>query len=137
MSRKSISWILDFTAKLPNEEEQIKCLRANDNGAMRTVLRFCFDPQITWALPPGSPPYKVCEYPNIDNMLYQEARRLYLFVEGGNDNIPAIKRERMFIDLLESISPEDAKLLLSIKDKKLPTKGLSAETVLKAYPNLF
>jgi hypothetical protein len=135
--RKPISWILEFTAKLPNEQEQIKCLQANDNSAIRTVLRFCFDPNIKWLLPEGDAPYKPCEFPNVENMLYSEARRLYLFVEGGNPNLTTLKRESMFVDLLQSIDPGDAKLLISIKDKKLPFKGLKPETILKAYPNLF
>lgn len=137
MSRKAISWILEFTSKLPNEEEQIKCLQANNNTAILTILKFCFDPNIKWLLPEGDAPYKPCEYPNVDNMLYSEARRLYLFIEGGNNNLTQLKRESMFVDLLQSINPEDAKLLISIKDKKLPYKGLSSKTVLKAFPGLF
>ena len=39
MARKSIAWILDFTSKLPNDEEKVKCLQANDNTAIRTVLK--------------------------------------------------------------------------------------------------
>ena len=137
MGRRSIAWILNFTSKLPNEEEQIKCLQANDNSAIRTILRFCFDPNIKWLLPEGAPPYTPCEYNNIDNMLYSEARRLYLFVEGGNPNIKTLKREAMFIDLLQSIAPEDAALLVSIKDKEFPYEGLTAETVLRAFPGLY
>jgi Family of unknown function (DUF6433) len=137
MARKPISWILDFTSKLPNEEEQIKCLQANNNSALLTILKFCFDPNIKWLLPEGDAPYKPCEYPNVDNMLYTEARRLYLFVEGGNNNLTQLKRESMYVDLLQSINPEDAKLLVSIKDKKLPYKGLSSKTVLKAFPGLY
>lgn len=137
MSRKPISWILDFTSKLPNEEEQIKCLQVNNNSAILTILKFCFDPNIKWLLPEGDAPYKPCAYPNVDNMLYSEARRLYLFVEGGNPNLTQLKRESMFVDLLQSINPEDAKLLISIKDKKLPYKGLSSKTVLKAFPGLY
>lgn len=137
MARKAISWILDFTSKLPNDEEKVKCLKANENSALLTVLKFCYDPNIKWALPEGEPPYKPCEYPNVDNMLYSEARRLYLFVEGGNPNLKPLKRESMFIDLLQSITPDDAKLLVSIKDKKLPYPGLNSKIVLKAFPNLF
>lgn len=135
--RKPISWILEFTSNLPNEEEQIKCLRANENSAILTVLKYCFDPNIKWLLPEGDAPYKPCEFPNVENMLYSEARRLYLFVEGGNPNLTQLKRESMFIDLLQSITPEDAKLIISIKDKKLPYKGLKASTVQKAFPGLF
>lgn len=135
--RKSIAWILEFTSKLPNEVEQIRCLQANDNSAIRTILRFAFDPNIKWLLPTGAAPYKPCEYPNLENMMYTEARRLYLFVEGGNPNLTVLKRESMFVDLLQSVTPEDARLLVAIKDKKLPFSGLTAETVLKAYPGLF
>lgn len=136
MARKTISWILKFTAGLP-EEEQIKCLQANNGTAIVTVLKYCFDPNIKWLLPEGKAPYTPCEYPNLDNMLYSEVRRLYLFVEGGNDNLHPLKREAMFVDLLESIHPDDAVLIESIKDKKLPYEGLKAETVLKAFPGLF
>jgi hypothetical protein len=135
--RKAISWILDFTSKLPNEEEKVKCLRANENSALLTVLKFCYDPNLKWALPEGEPPYTPCEYPNVESMLYSEARRLYLFVEGGNPNLKTLKRESMFIDLLQSITPNDAKLLISIKDKKLPYPGLDSKIVLKAFPNLY
>jgi hypothetical protein len=137
MARKSIAWILDFTSKLPNEEEKIKCLQANDNNAIRTILKYAYDPNIVWALPEGEPPYKPCEYPHQENMLYMEIRRLYLFLEGGNNNLKPLKRESMFIELLQSIDPEDAKLILSIKDKKLPYKGLNSKIVLKAFPGLF
>lgn len=134
--RKSIAWILEYTSKLP-EEEQVKCLQANDNMAIRTVLQYCFHPAAKWILPPGPPPYKPCEYPNVENMLYSESKKLYVFLEGGSNNLNSLKRERMFIDLLESIAPEDAKLLVSIKDKKLPFEGIKPETIQKAYPGIF
>ena len=133
--RKSIAWILEFASKL-SEEEQVKCLQANDVEPIRIILQYCFHPAAVWALPPGKPPYKPCEYPNIENMLYGEARKMHIFLEGSS-NINPLKREKMFIDLLESITPEDAKLLVSIKDKKLPFEGLTAKTVLKAFPHLF
>lgn len=134
--RKSIAWILEFASKL-SEQEQIKCLQANDCEPIKIILQYCFHPSAKWALPPGKPPYKPCEYPNIENMLYGETRKMYLFLEGGNDNLSQLKRERLFIDLLESVTPEDAKLLISIKDKKLPFEGLKPETIKKAYPGIF
>jgi hypothetical protein len=137
MARKSISWILDFTSKLPNEEEKIKCLQANNNNAILTILKYAYDPNIEWVLPEGNPPYTPCEYPHQENMLYQEIRRLYLFLKGGNDNLHPLKRESMFIDILQSVDPEDAKLLLAMKDKKLPYKGLNSKIVLKAFPGLY
>lgn len=136
-SRKSIAWILDFASKLPNDEEKIKCLQANDVEPIRIVLQYCFHPAAKWALPEGPAPYSPCEYPNVENMLYSEAKKLYLFLEGGNDNLHPLKRERMFVDLLESVTPEDAVLLNTIKDKKLPYAGLTPEIIQKAYPGIF
>lgn len=137
MTRKSISWILEFTSKLPNDEERIKCLQANDNTAIRTVLKFALDPKAVWLLPEGAPPYTPCEYPNQENMLYAESRRLYLFLEGGNPNLKPIRREQMFIDLLQSIDVNDAKMLLAAKEKTLPWKEITPKLVQKAFPGIF
>jgi hypothetical protein len=134
--RKSISWILEYTCKLA-PGEQVKCLQANDNSAIRTILKSIYDPQAIWALPEGSPPYTPCEFPHQEAMLYQEARRLYLFIEGGNVNLTPLRRETMFVELLQTVDPMDAKLLLAAKEKTLPWKGLKAATVLQAYPGLF
>lgn len=137
MARKAISWILDFASKLPNEEEKIKCLRANESGPILTILKFCYDPNIKWALPEGEPPYTPSEFPNLDNMLWSEARRLYLFIEGGNPNLKQLKRESMYVELLQTVHPSDAKLLIAIKDKELPYPGLNSKIVLKAFPGLY
>lgn len=137
MARKAISWILDFTSKLPNDEEKVKCLRSNENPAILTILKYCYDPNIKWALPEGEPPYTPSEFPNLDNMLWTEARRLYLFIEGGNPNLKQLKRESMYVELLQTVHPADAKLLLAIKDKELPYPGLNSKIVLKAFPGLY
>lgn len=137
MARKAISWILDFTSKLPNDEEKIKCLRANENPAILTILRFAYDPNIKWLLPEGDAPYNPSTEQGNESYLYSDARKLYLFVEGGNSNLTQLRRESLFIDFLQNIHPEDAKLIVAVKDKKLPYKGLSSKLVLKAFPGLY
>jgi hypothetical protein len=69
-------------------------------------------------------------------MLPAELRRMYLFIDGGAPNLKPVRRESLWIELLECVDPEDAKLLNLIKDKKLP-EGLTADTVKKAFPDLF
>jgi hypothetical protein len=69
-------------------------------------------------------------------MLYSETRRLYIFIEGGNPNIPRVKREALFIAMLESLAPADAKLICAAKDKKLPYKGLTVKLINEAFPGL-
>jgi hypothetical protein len=68
--------------------------------------------------------------------LFAEIRRLYLFLKGGNPNLTKLRRETLFIELLESVHPSDAKILIAIKDKKLPYKGLTAKLVKEAFPGL-
>jgi hypothetical protein len=138
MQRKAISWILDFTSKLPNEDEKINCLRANGIPQILDVLKLTYDPRAKWLLPPGAPPYTVNESKgNLDQRFYSEIRKLYLFIEGGNPNLNQIKRESLFISVLENVHPEDAKLLLSMKEKKLPYSGLNSKLILKAFPGLY
>ena len=69
-------------------------------------------------------------------MLYSVVRKLYLFIEGGNPNLTKMKREQLFINLLESIDKDDAELLVSIKDKKMPYKLITRKFVEKVYPGL-
>jgi hypothetical protein len=136
--RKSISWILNFTNNLPNDKERIKCLQQNvDNDVLTLILRLTFDPGIEFLLPEGTPPYKVCEYPDQQNALYFESRKLYLFVKGGNDNLSPFRRETLFVELLQVIDPDDAKLLIAMKDKTLPYKKITKELVSQAFPNLY
>ena len=60
-----------------------------------------------------------------------------MFVEGKDyDNIKPIKREMLFIEFIESLDPDDAKLILSIKNKKMPWKNISRHVAKKAFPEL-
>ena len=132
--RLGIAEVLKQVSEQKTKEEKINVFRKNDSSALRTVLKYALDPAVKWALPAGAPPYKPAPYLDQQAMLYNEARRLYLFIEGGNPNLTPLKRETLFIGLLESIDPEDAKVLLAAKDKKL--KGVTAAIVNEAFPGL-
>jgi hypothetical protein len=132
--RLGIAEVLKQVSEQKTKEEKINVFRKNDSSALRTVLKYALDPNVKWALPEGAPPYKPAPYLDQQSMLYSEARRLYLFIEGGNSNLTPLKRETLFIGLLESIDPEDAKVLLAAKDKKL--KGITAAIVNEAFPGL-
>jgi hypothetical protein len=57
-------------------------------------------------------------------------------MEGGNPNLNAIKREQIFIQMLESINADDAELLVAMKDKKSPYKNITKDIVVEAFPGL-
>ena len=92
-----------------------------------------------WALPDTDPPYTESEVLDQEKRLVQESRKFYLFVEGITQtqrNITAVKREQIFITLLESIDPKDAKVVLAMKNRKLPYKGLTRKLVAEAFPTI-
>lgn len=69
--------------------------------------------------------------------LRKEYTKLYNFVKGGNDSLSNIKRETMFINLLEGLHPLEAEILILVKDKKLEEKyKITKEIVSQAYPDI-
>lgn len=135
--RKSISEILQLVEEAPSKKEKIDVLRTYDCPPLRTLMVACYSPAVKWLLPEGEPPYKPSNLTDIEGRLYQESKHLYLFVEGGNPNLNPVKRQNIFIQMLESVTPDDAKLLISIKDRKLPYKSVTKKLVQEAFPGIF
>lgn len=134
--RLMISEILSNAAKLKTKAEKIDYLRRNNSPTLMTIIKYALDPQIKFLLPTGPVPFKKTPTVEAEGMLYTEARRLYLFVEGGNPNLKQMKRETLFVQLLECLDPKDAALLVSVKDKKLPYPGLTKKFMDEAFPGL-
>jgi len=131
-----VAEILKKASEITDENQRIDWLRQNNSVALESMLRGAYDPKIVWLLPEGAPPYKVNDLVDQQNRLYTEARKLYLFIEGGNPNLKQLRREALFIELLETLDPEDAKLLLAVKEKHIPYPGVTKEVVTKAFPNI-
>ena len=69
--------------------------------------------------------------------LRKEWTKLYNFVKGGNDQLNSLRRETMFIQILEGLHPLDAEILCLMKDKKLYDKyKITKENVMEAYPDI-
>lgn len=133
---KAIYEILEETSKKESQKDKVSHLQQfGENNVLKTILQGAYWSGIKWNLPPGEPPYTPCDPVNAEGFLYQEVRRLYIFTDAG-PNMPDMKRERLFIEMLESVHPEDAKILLAMKDKKLPYKGITANLIKKAFPGL-
>lgn len=135
--KHAISEILDKINKAETREEKLFLLqKENNNPGLKILLKMTYDPHLVWELPEGSPPYRPCTFPEQDGMLYSEIKRLYLFHRGGNPNLSQLRREQLFVQILESITPSDAVLLLGVKDKKLPYKEIDKKLVNEAFPGL-
>jgi len=69
--------------------------------------------------------------------LRKEWTKLYNFVKGGNDQLNSLRRETMFIQILEGLHPLDAEILCLVKDKKLYDKyKITKANVTEAYPDI-
>ena len=67
----------------------------------------------------------------------RESKNFYHFVQGGNNGINAIRRETMFINILQGLHPLEAEILTLVKDKKLENKyNISKDVVSAAYPDI-
>jgi hypothetical protein len=135
----SLPTIFADIAKAKNKEEKKKVLLENDSVALKSLLGAAFDPNIKFLLPPGAPPYR--DYQGDTNepnptYLYSQIRKLYLFIEGGREDLNQVKREQIFITMLEAIHPREAELLLQVKEKKIKCKGLTYNLVKDTFPNL-
>ena len=133
----SLPTILGEVAKAKNKDGKKAVLVRYDNGALREILKYAFHPDIKFLLPPGNPPYKsVVDETDNPTYLYGLVRKLYLFVEGGNPNLKTNRREYLFIEMLESIHPDEAELLLQVKDKKIKCRGLTYNLIKETFPEL-
>jgi len=132
-----ISEILRKVNNAKNKDQKIKVLRDYNNPGLRMVIKASFDPNIIWVLPVDDPPYIPNDSPAGEQhtWLISEAKKLYRFVQGGHDSLNQLKRESLFVTLLESLQEEEAKVLLRTKNKSLHKhyKGLSKEVVKEAF----
>ena len=131
------SEILDKVHKAKTKEAKVKILKDHDNQSLRMVIKSSFSPKIEWVLPVGDVPFKPNEAPagTEHTRLASDAKKLYHYIKGGDNDTPQYKKELMFIQLLEGLHETEAKLVINAKDKKLHQiyKGLSKEVVKEAF----
>ena len=67
----------------------------------------------------------------------RESKHFYRFVKGGDDRLNQIRRETMFINILEGLHPLEAEIVVLVKDGKLESKyKISKDVVSTAYPDI-
>ena len=130
----------EIATKINNAKDKprkLKVLKDHDSVPLRQVLKGAFHPDIKWLLPKGDVPYTPNDAPlgTDHTILSQEAKRLYLFIEGGDNAISQNKRETTFVQMLEGLSAEEAEFLIAVVNKKVNNKykGFTANLVKEAF----
>jgi hypothetical protein len=121
-----ISEILDKVSKAKTKQNKVALLKQYNSPALRMVIKSSFDPKIKWALPEGEVPFKRNDAPagTEHSVLSYESRKLYHYIEGGNN-----------VQMLEGLHETEADVLIAAKDGVLHQmyKGLSANVVKEAF----
>ena len=132
--------IFDMVQKAPSDKAAIDILYKHHNATIAMVLFHAYSPTIKYKLPEGTPPFKTVNIPAgyAEATFYSEERRLrYLWINPPAGMKP-VKLEALFIQLLEGMHQDDAKILIAMKDKTLDKlyPRLTEDFIRTAYPVL-
>ena len=134
-----MSEILELVHKQRSKAKKIQVLKEYRDDALTALLIWNFDPSVTSALPDGPVPYTPNDVPEGTDhtSLRREWKNLYHFIKGGNDELNNIRRESMFVQMLEGLHPKESDLICLVKDKELTKKyKVTFEMVKEAYPDI-
>ena len=126
--------------------KKLEILRTYGDDSFKMVMIWNFDETVVSMLPDGPVPYQPVEgdvQANREQGIPQRttirnsARQFYRFVKGGDDAMNKIKRESVFINILQTLPEPEAEILVLVKDKLLTTKyNITKELVAEAYPEI-
>ena len=116
-----------------------KLLRENNSSGLRQLLIINFDDSVLSLMPEGDVPYTPNDAPvgTDHTRLEHESKGLYRFFKGGA-KLPSLRRESMFVQLLEGLSAEEAELLCLVKDGQMNKKykRITKAVVSEAFPQI-
>ena len=131
--------ILDYVESQKTKAKKVQALQEYRDDSLTAILIWNFDDRVQSAIPEGQVPYKENEVPvgTDHTSLRREWKNLFHFIKGGNDELSSLRRETMFIQMLEGLHPEEAKIICLVKDKNLAEKyKLTQELVAEAFPDI-
>jgi hypothetical protein len=159
--------VLNLITKQRTNAKKVEILQKHGDASLKAVLIWNYDESLISALPEGDVPYASVGEQNsftgtmtekigdaVTKMgelgsnslgsqdqgrssIRKEFKRFYNFIRGGNDGLSSLRRETMFINVLQGLHPLEAEILILIKDKKLETKyKIGFDNVKTAFPDI-
>ena len=110
-------YLTEMLAEINSDPTVIKNYK--DEFLLKVIFAHAFLPNYKFLLPEGEPPFKPADQPMgmTDTNLFTECKRFHnVFCKA---ELKPIKREALYIGLLEGIHPEEAKVMNAVKDQKL------------------
>ena len=132
--------ILELVGEQRSKAKRVDILKEYRDDSLTAILIWNFDDRVQSAVPDGQVPYKENEVPvgTDHTSLRREWKQLYHFIKGGNDTLSSLRRESMFIQLLEGLHPDEAKIICKVKDKDLESlyPKVTLDVVKEAFPDI-
>lgn len=157
--------VLELASKQRSNSKKVEVLKTYEHDALKSVFIWNFDESVISLLPDGEVPYGDLTDQNVysgtlsqnlsreavggesatgqdldgrgKTSLRREYQNLYHYIKGGNNTLSSIRREMMFINLLQGLHPKEAEVLILTKDKKLADKyKITLDNVKEAYPDI-
>ena len=159
--------VLEAASKQRTKAKKIEVLKTYAHDSIMAVLIWNFDESIVSLLPEGDVPYgNTREDNSVTGSLSDkindavgmmresgsaalgsqdqgkasirgEYTKFYNFLKGGNNGLSNLRRETMFINILEGLHPLEAEILVLVKDKKLTDRyKITKDIVSAAYPQI-
>ena len=138
-SNPLLSEVLSLVSKQKPKAKKIQTLKQSASLHLKSVLIWNFDESVKSMLPDGEVPFNKNEAPAGTEHTYlaHEWKVLYNFVKGGNDTLRPVKREQLFMQLLEGLHPDESEIICLVKDKNLKKKyKLTRAIVEEAFPDI-
>jgi hypothetical protein len=159
--------VLQLASKQRSNAKKVEVLKKYDHASLKAIFIWNFDQSIVSMLPVGDVPYASVGEQNsfggtmsekiedaVSKMgeigsnslgsqdqgfssIRKEYSKFYNFIKGGNDGLSSLRRETMFINILQGLHPLEAEILCLVKDKRLEEKyKITKEIVSEAYPDI-
>lgn len=159
--------ILELTSKQRSNAKKVEVLQKYRHPCLVAIFLWNYDETLISALPEGDVPYAsngeqnsfsgtlsekigdaVTKMEELNSKslgsqdqgrssIRKEYNKFYNFVRGGNDGLSSLRRETMFINLLQGLHPLEAEIICLVKDKKLEEKyKISRKNISDAYPDV-
>jgi len=128
--------VIDMVDKERSRPKKVKILQQHNSVPLQDYLRCVFDDRVQFLLPDTPPPYTPNKEESAPSSWRRQNTKLQYLVKGPGNKVQQIKRESIFIQMLEAVHPKDAKLLCEMVNKRTPARGLTKKLVQEAFPDL-
>jgi len=134
-----ITEILQKVSSAKTKKEKVDLLQEYNNNGLRSILIINFDESLQFLLPEGEVPFKANDAPagTDHTRLDHEYKGLYRYFKGGDSSLKSMRREQLFVQLLEGLHKDEAEMLVLACNKELQSKyRITKQAVSEAFPQI-